>query len=222
MSAAHLVDDEFPARTRLKGAQERLAAALAAADAAGKALERGKETLAVLEQQRDAAKAESVDEAIALASTFEQDGVVAFVGGASQRQRETDDELSAFRIAFDILTRKNSEAQRAIGDCEAARAAAVKAVIAEETEPLLARALDHERAAAMLRSELRSLQYCGKWGLCPDSLPRQLSSEPVNVFHSDKPLNFEQQKRHDRRKAAWLTFADQLRENADAVLSFGD
>jgi hypothetical protein len=222
MSAAHLVDDEFPARTRLKGAQERLAAALAAADAAGKALERGKETLAVLEQQRDAAKAETVEEAIALAETFAENGVVAMIGGASQRQREIDDELGTFRISLDILIRKNSDAQRAISECEAALAVAVKGVVSEETEPILCRLRDFENAAAMLRSELRALQFSGRFGLCPESLPRQLSSEPVNVFHSDKPLSFEQQKRYDRQKAAWRTFAEQLRENAGAVLSFGD
>jgi hypothetical protein len=222
MSAAQLVDDEFPARTVLKAAQERLAAALAAADAAGKALGRGKETLAVLEQQRDAAKAETVEEAIALAETFAETGVCAMVGGASQRQREIDDELSAFRIAFDILTRKNSDAQRAIGAAESALARAVKGVIAEETTPLLARMLDCERAAAMLRADLRALQFSGKWGLCPESLPRQLASEPVNVHHADRPLSWEQQKRHDKCEAAWRDFADRLRENADATLSLGD
>ena len=149
MSAAQLVDDEFPAGSG-QAAQEHEAAALAAADAAGKALERGKETLAVLEQQRDAAKAETVEEAIALAETFAENGVVAMVGGASQRQREIDDELGTFRISLDILIKKNSDAQRAIPECEAALAAAVKAVIAEETEPLLARMLDCERAAAIL------------------------------------------------------------------------
>ena len=195
---------------------------MAAADAAGKALERGKETLAVLEQQRDAAKAETVEEAIALAETFAENGVVAMVGGASQRQREIDDELGTFRISLDILIKKNSDAQRAIPECEAALAAAVKAVIAEETEPLLARMLDCERAAAILRSDLRALQFSGEWGLCPETLPRQLSSEPVNVFRPEKPLNFEQQKRYDKRKLAWRDFADRLSEDAGATLSLGD
>jgi hypothetical protein len=35
-------------------------------------------------------------------------------------------------------------------------------------------------------------------------------------------LSWEQQKLFDRRKAAWLTFADRLRIDADAILSLGD
>ena len=72
MSAAQFVEDEFPARTALKGAQERLAAALAAAEKAAQSLTRGRETLSVLEGLRDAAKAEIVEEARAMAETFER------------------------------------------------------------------------------------------------------------------------------------------------------
>jgi hypothetical protein len=182
MSAEQLVDqDEFPARTALKGAQERLAAALAAAEAAAQSLARGKEHLGVLERLRDEAKAEIVDEARSMAETFAENGVVAMIGGSAQRDREIKDELVSFELAFDILVQKNASAQRAIGECEAALAA-VKGVIAEETSPLLSRTLDCENAAMLLRSELRALQYCGRFGLCPESLPRQLAQEPVNIF----------------------------------------
>jgi hypothetical protein len=219
---AQLAESEFPVRVALKNAQTRLAAALVAADAAAQSLARGRETLAVLEGLRDAARAEIVDEARAMAETFEEDGVCAMIGGAGQMRREIDDELASFEIIFDILTRKNANAQAAIGVCEAALAAAVRNVIAEEVSPLLARMEDCERAASHLKSQLRALQYCGKWGLCPETLPRLLLREPVNVHHADRPLTFDQQKTYDKRKAAWLTFADQLRENADATLNLGD
>jgi hypothetical protein len=220
--SAQPAENEWPARTALKAAQERLAAALVAADAAAGSLARGRETLAVLEGQRDAARAEIVDEARALAETFEENGVVAMIGGAAQRGHEIDDELAGFRITIDILMQKNVDAQRAIGECEAALAAAVKGVIAEETRPLLARMEDCERAAAHLKSQLRALQYSGKWGVCPESLPRQLSREPANVFHAGRPLVWIQQQIFDRQKAGWRTFADELRENADATLNLGD
>jgi hypothetical protein len=217
-----LAEDEWPARTALKGAQERLAAALAGAKASADALARGKEHLGVLERLQDEAKAEIVNEARSLAETFEQEGVCAMIGGAAQRDRETKDELASFEIAFDILVQKNASAQRAIGECEAALTAAVGAVISEEVSPILARAEDCERAAAMLRSELRALQYCGQFGLCPEYLPRQLAREPANVFHADRPLAWDQQKVYDRQKAAWCDFADRLREDADAMLILGD
>jgi hypothetical protein len=220
MTAAQLADQD--ARTALKAAQERLAAALAAADAAAQALARGKEHLDVLERLRDEAKAEIVDEARSMAETFAENGVVAMIGGAAQRDREIKDELVSFELAFDILVQKNASAQRAIADCEAALAAAVKRVIAEEAEPLLSRVQDFENAAACLRSELRALQYSGRWGLCPESLPARLAREPANVFRADQPLSWNQQKVFDRRKAAWVTFADQLREDANATLSLGD
>jgi hypothetical protein len=219
MSAARLVEAEFPARTALKGAQERLAAALVAADAAAAALARGKEHLGVLERLRDEAKAEIVDEARSMAETFAENGVVAMIGGAAERDREIKDELASFEIAVDILQKKNSDAQRAIGECEAALAAAVKSVIAEEVSPLLSRMQDCENAAAMLRTELRALQYSGRWGLCPESLPARLAREPANVFHADRPLPWNQQKVLDRRKAAWCDLADRLREDAGAILS---
>jgi len=218
MTTAQFAEDEFPARTALKAAQERLAAALAAADAAAQSLARGKEHLGVLERLRDEAKAEIVDEARSMAETFAENGVVAMIGGSAQRGREIKDELASFEIAFDILIQKNASAQRAIGECEAALAAAVKSVVAEEVSPLLCRMQDCENAAAMLRSELRALQYCGRFGLCPESLPVLLAREPSNVFHADRPLPWNQQKVFDRRKAAWCDFADRLREDAEAEL----
>jgi DNA repair exonuclease SbcCD ATPase subunit len=223
MSTAQLVDhDEFPARTALKGAQERLAAALAAAEASAQSLARGRETLGELEKRRDAAHAEVANEARARAEAVEQGGVCAVIGGAAQKRREIDDELSSFEISVDILLKKSSDAQRAIGECEAALAAAVKGVVGEVVSPLLCRMQDCERAASQLKSQLRALQYSGRWGLCPENLPRQLLREPVNVFHSDRPLSWDQQKVFDRRKAAWCDFADRLREDADATLSLGD
>jgi hypothetical protein len=223
MTAAQLVDqDEFPARTVLKDAQDRLAASLAAADAAASSLARGREHLGVLERLRDEAKAEIVDEARSMAETFAENGVVAMIGGSAQRGREIDDELSSFEISIDILLRKNSDAQRAIGECEAALAAAVKSVVAEEAQPLLCRMQDCENAAAMLKSELRALQYCGRWGLCPESLPARLAREPANVFHANRPLAWDRQKAFDRRKAAWCDLADRLRKDAGAMLSLGD
>ena len=222
MSTAQLAEDEWPARTALKGAQERLAAALAAAEAAAQALVRGREHHAVLEGLRDEARAEIVSEALALAETFEQDGICAVVGGSAQRGREVDDELAGFELTLDILIRKNAAAQQTIGECEAALAAAMKAVIAEEVEPLLCRMQDCENAAALLRSELRALQYCGKFGLAPVSLPDRLRAEPVNVFRSDRPLTWDRQKSFDRQKAAWCDFADRLREDAGAMLTLGD
>jgi hypothetical protein len=189
MSTAQLVDqDEFPARTALKAAQERLAAALAAADAAAQSLARGREHHAVLEGLRDEARAEIVDEARAMAETFEQEGVCAMIGGSAQRGHEVDDELAGFEITLDILIRKNAAAQQAIGECEKLLAAAVRNVVAEEVSPLLARMEDCERAAAHLKSQLRSLVYCGKFGLSPESLPARLAREPANVFHADRPL----------------------------------
>jgi hypothetical protein len=223
MSAAQFVDqDEWPARTALKGAQERLAAALAGAKASADALARGKEHLGVLERLRDEAKAEIVDEARSLAETFEQDGVAALIGGSAQRDREIKDELASFEIAFDILVQKNASAQRAIGDAESSLASAVKGVIAEEVSPLLSRMQDCENAAAMLRSELRSLQFSGRFGLCPETLPPRLAREPANVFHADRPLTWDKQKVYDRQKAAWCDLADRLREDAGAMLNLGD
>jgi DNA repair exonuclease SbcCD ATPase subunit len=221
MTTAQLAEDEWPARTALKAAQERLAAALVAAEAAAQSLARGRETLGELEKRRDAAHAEVANEARARAEAVEQ-GVCAVIGGAAQKRREIDDDLSGFQISRDILIKKNSDAQSAIGECEAALAAAVKGVIAEEVSPLLARMEDCERAASHLKSQLRALQYCGKWGICPETLPRQLLREPVNVHHADRPLTFDQQKLYDKRKAAWRTFADQLREDAGAMLTLGD
>ena len=222
MSAAQFVEDEFPARAVLKSAQERLAAALVAADAAAVALARGREHLGVLERLRDEARAEIVDEARAMAETFEQEGVCAMVGGSAQRDREIKDELVSFELAFDILVQKNASAQRAIGECEAALAGAVKSVVAEEVSPLLWRMQDCENAAMLLRSELRALQYSGRFGLCPESLPARLAREPANVFHADLPLTWDKQKFFDKRKAAWRDFADRLRVDADATLSLGD
>ena len=98
----------------------------------------------------------------------------------------------------------------------------MKSVVAEEVSPLLCRMQDCENAAAMLRSELRALQYCGRFGLCPETLPQQLLREPVNVHRAERPLTFDQQKLFDKRKLAWCDFADRLREDADAVLSLGD
>jgi hypothetical protein len=218
---AQLAEDEWPARTVLKAAQARLAAVLAAAEAAAQSLARGRETLGELEKRRDAAHAEVANEARARAEAVEQ-GVCAVIGGAAQKRREIDDELSSFEISIDILVAKNSDAQRAIVDAESALASAVKGVIAEEVSPLFCRLQDCENAAAMLRSQLRSLQYCGKWGLAPDSLPAWLAREPANVFHADRPLSWEQQTIFDRCKAAWRDFADRLREDADAMRSLGD
>jgi hypothetical protein len=222
MTTAQLAEDEWPARTALKAAQERLAAALAAADAAALSLARGREHLGVLERLRDEAKAEIVDEARSMAETFAENGVVAMIGGSAQRDREIKDELASFEIAFDILVQKNASAQRAIGECEAALAAAVKGVVTEEVSPLLCRMQDCENAAAMLKSELRALQYSGRFGLCPESLPARLAREPANVFHADRPLTWDKQKVFDRQKAAWCNFADRLREDAGAMLSLGD
>jgi chromosome segregation ATPase len=221
VSTAQLAEDEFPARTALKGAQERLAAALAAGEAAAQSLARGRETLAELEGRQDAVKAEVANEARTRAEAVEQ-GVCAVIGGAAQKRREVEDELSSFEISLDILLRKNSDAQRAISECEAALAGAVKSVIAEEVSPLLCRLQDCENAAAMLRSELRALQFCGRFGLCPESLPARLAREPANVFHADRPLDWNKQKVFDRQKAAWCNFADRLREDANAMLSLGD
>jgi hypothetical protein len=64
-----------------------------------------------------------------------------------------------FKARFDMLVQKDASAQRAIPECEAAIAAAVKSVIEEETRPLLARIWDCEKAASMLRSDLRALQF---------------------------------------------------------------
>jgi len=128
---AQLAEDDWPARTALKAAQNRLVEALAAAEGAAQSLARGREHLGVLERLRDEAKAEIVDEARSLAESFEQEGVCAMVGGATQRGREVDDELSGFRITLDILIRKNAAAQQAIVECETGLADAVKGVIAE-------------------------------------------------------------------------------------------
>jgi len=220
--SAQLAEDDFPARVALKAAQKNLAAALAAADAAASSLARGREHLGVLERLRDEAKAEIVDEARGLAETFAENGVVAMIGGSAQRDREIKDELGSFGIAFDILVQKNASAQRAIADCEAALAAAVRAVVAEQAEPLLSHVQDLENAAAMLRSELRALQSSGRFGLCPESLPARLAREPANVFHADRPLTWDKQKVFARQNAAWRDFADRLREDADAMLSLGD
>jgi hypothetical protein len=62
MSTAQLAEDEWPARTALKGAQERLAKALAAGEAAAQSLARGREKLAELERRQDAVKAEVANE----------------------------------------------------------------------------------------------------------------------------------------------------------------
>jgi hypothetical protein len=214
-------EDEFPARTSLKNAQERLAAALAGAEASADALARGRKALGELERRRDAAHAEVVDEAKVRAEAVEQ-GVCAVIGEAAQKRREIADELSSFEITLDILLRKNSDAQRAIVDAEAGIEAGIKAVVAEEISPILSRMLDCERAAAMLKSQLRSLVYCGKFGLSPASLSARLNVEPANVFHADRPLTFDQQKLFDKRKAAWCDFADRLRTDADAMLSLVD
>jgi hypothetical protein len=221
MSTAQLAEDEFPARTALKAAQERFAAARAAAEASAQSLARGRKALGELERRRDAAHAEVVDEAKVRAEAVEQ-GVCAVIGEAAQKRREIADELSCFEITLDILIRKNTDAQRAIVDAEAGIEAGIKAVVAEEISPILSRMLDCERAASQLKSQLRALQYCGRWGLCPENLPRQLLREPVNVFHADQPLNWEQQKLYDKRRAAWRDFADRLREDANAVLNLGD
>jgi hypothetical protein len=219
---AQLAEDEFPARTALKAAQERLVVALAAAETAALALARGREHLGVLERLRDEAKAEIVDEARSMAESFAENGVVAMIGGSAQRDREIKDELASFEIAFDILVQKNASAQRAIGECEAALAAAIKNVIAEEVSPLLCRMQDCENAAAHLKSQLRGLVYCGRFGLSPASLSARLNVEPVNVFRADRPLAWDQQKLHENRKAAWRDFADRLRMDADATLSLGE
>jgi hypothetical protein len=219
---AQLAENEVPARTVLKAAQEALAKALAAADAAAASLARGKETLGELEKRRDAVHAEIADEARTRAEAVEQGNVYAVIGAAAQRRREIDDELTTFQGSIEILIQKNASAQAAIVDAESALASAVKAVIAEEVWPLLSRAQDCENAAAMLRSQLRALQYSGRWGLCPESLPARLAREPANVFHSDQPLNWHQQKVYDRQKAGWCAFADELRSDAAATLSLGD
>ena len=198
-----------------------MAAALAAGDAAAQSLARGRQTLGELEKRRDAAHAEVANKARARAEAVEQ-GVCAVIGEAAQKRREIDDELFSFQISIDILQKKNSDAQRAIGACEAALAAAVKSVIAEEVSPLLSRMQDCENAAALLRSELRALQHCGRFGLCPETLPPRLAREPANVFHADRPLTWEKQKVFDRRKAAWCDFADRLREDASAMLNLGE
>jgi hypothetical protein len=90
------------------------------------------------------------------------------------------------------------------------------------TPNILCRALDCENAAMLLRSELRALQFCGQFGLCPESLPARLAREPANAFHADRPLTWDKQKFFDKRKAAWRDFADRLRVDADATLSLGD
>jgi hypothetical protein len=220
--SAQLAEDEFPARMALKAAQNRLVEALAAADAAAQSLARGKEHFAVLERLRDEARAEIVDEARTMAETFAENGVVAVIGGAAQRGRELDDEFAGFQITLDILIRKNTEAQRAIGECEAALAAAVKSVIAEETAPLLARMWDCERAAALLRLELHALQYSGRFGLCPESLPGRLRAKPANVFDLAQPLAWHRQQSFNKRKIAWVAFADRLKDDPDAQRSLGD
>jgi hypothetical protein len=223
MSTSQLVDrDEFPARTALKGAQERLAAALATATAAGHSLARGRERQGELEQQLDAASAEVAHEATMRAEAFEQGPCAVILGQATKKRRDLEDQLSGFEATLDILTRKSSDAQRAIGECEASLAAAVKGVIAEEVSPLLCRMQDCENAAAELRSQLRALQYSGRWGLCPESLPARLADEPANVFHAGRPLPWGQQQVFDRRKSAWCDLADRLREDASAMLSLGD
>jgi hypothetical protein len=223
MSTSQLVDrDEFPARTALRAAKERLAAALAAATAAGQSQARGRERRGELEQQLDAARAEVAHEATVRADAFEQGPCAVILGQATKKRRDLEDQLSGFEATLDILARKSLDAQRAIGECEAALAAAVKGVIAEETEPLLARLADCENAAAELRSQLRALQYSGRWGLCPESLPARLADEPANVFHAGRPLPWVQQQSFDRRKAAWCDFADRLREDAGTMLSLGD
>lgn len=221
MSAAQLVEDEFPARERLKAAQGRLAAALVTAEATARSLARSRKALGELERRRDAAHAEVVDEAKVRAEAVEQ-GVCAVIGEAAQKRREIADELSSFEITLDILIRKNTDAQHAIVDAEAGVAAAVKGVIAEEVSPLLCRMQDCENEAAVLKSELRALQFCGRFGLCPESLPARLAREPANVFHADRPLAWDQQKVFDRWKAAWCDFADRLCEDAGAMLNLGD
>jgi hypothetical protein len=218
MSAAQLVEDEFPARTRLKDAQQRLAAALAAAQS----LARGLEHHALLERLRDEARAEIVDEARSLAETFEQEGVCAMIGGSAQRGREVDDELAGFRITLGILVDKNKAAQHEISSSQGTVADAVKAVVAEETTPLLARMWDCERAAALLRLELHALQYSGRFGLCPEGLPDMLRAKPANVLDLTQPLAWDRQQSFNKQKVAWIAFADRLREDADAQRNLGD
>jgi hypothetical protein len=156
---AQLAEDEWPARTVLKAAQARLAAVLAAAEAAAQSLARGRETLGELEKRRDAAHAEVANEARARAEAVEQ-GVCAVIGGAAQKRREIDDELSSFEISIDILVAKNSDAQRAIVDAESALASAVKGVIAEEVSPLLCRLQDCERGGnAAIPAEKSSILW---------------------------------------------------------------
>jgi hypothetical protein len=220
--SAQLAETEFPARERLREAQAALAAALVAAEAAAAALARGREHLSVLEGARDAAKAEIVDEAKSLAETFAENGTVAMIGGSAQRGREIDDELAGFRITIDILIRKNAAAQQTIGECDAAVEAAVKSVIEEETKPRLARLWDNEMAAALLRLELQALQFSGRWGLCPDSLPAMLRAKPANVVDPTQPLAWGPQQRFNKRKVAWTDFADRLRTDPNATLSIGD
>jgi hypothetical protein len=175
-----------------------------------------------LEQQLDAARAEVAHEATMRAEAFEQGPCAVILGQATKRRRDLEDQLSGFEATLAILACKSSDAQRAIGECEASLAAAVKAVIQESMEPLLCRLQDCENAAAEVRSQLRALQYSGRWGLCPESLAARLAREPANVFHADRPLPWTHQQSFDRRKSAWLTFADQLREDADAMLNLGD
>jgi hypothetical protein len=99
---------------------------------------------------------------------------------------------------------------------------AVKAVVAEETMPLLARMWDCERAAALLRLELHALQYSGRFGLCPESLPDRLRAKPANVLDLTQPLAWDRQQSFNKRKVAWIAFADQLKEDADAQRNLGD
>jgi hypothetical protein len=104
---------------------------------------------------------------------------------ATKKCRDLEDQLSNFKLTVDILVAKNSDAQRAVVDAESSLASAVKGVVAEEVSPLLCRMQDCENSAALLRFELRALQYCGRWGLCPESLPARLAREPANVFRAD-------------------------------------
>jgi hypothetical protein len=190
--------------------------------ASADALARGNEQLVHLEKDRDEVAVLVATEAADRARQFE-DGIADVIkAGASRKRRDADDKIASMAATVEILTAKDAVAKRAIGECEAALAAAVKGVISEEAEPLLSRVHDLENAAACLRSQLRALQFSGRWGLCPETLPPRLAREPANIFHTDRPLAWEKQKAFDRRKAAWRTFADQLRENADATLNLGD
>jgi hypothetical protein len=154
--------------------------------------------------------------------TFE-DGIADVIkAGASRKRRDADDKIASMAATVEILTAKDAVAQRAIGECEAALAAAVRGVVAQEVSPLLLRMQDCENAAAMLKSELRALQYSGRWGLCPSSLSARLNAEPLNVFHADRPLTWDKQQAFDRQKAAWCDLADRLREDAGAMLNLGN